>query len=122
MPQQRRTNSATASSPPSVSSAASSTPAAAPRGGLLLLAFLLFGLFDLATDNLGLGRTGLGTLCAGFVFFNRPESKNALTLAVNERVIAAFKEGDAKPDDPMAVLDEAIAFIAAGIDALQARD
>ena len=46
----------------------------------------------------------------------------AAAVATFETLSTAFKEGDEKPEDPMAVLDEAIAFIAAGIDALQARD
>jgi len=45
----------------------------------------------------------------------------AAAVATFETLGASFKEGE-KPEDPMAVLDEAIAFIAAGIAALQARD
>lgn len=46
----------------------------------------------------------------------------AAAVASFETLSAAFKEGDEKPEDPMAALDEAIAFIAAGISALQARE
>jgi AcrR family transcriptional regulator len=46
----------------------------------------------------------------------------AAAVATFEALSATFKEGDEKPENPMAVVDEAIAFIAAGVRALQDRD
>jgi AcrR family transcriptional regulator len=46
----------------------------------------------------------------------------AAAVATFEALSATFKGGDEKPEDPMAVVDEAIAFIAAGVQALQQRD
>ena len=50
------------------------------------------------------------------VTFNRPESKNALTIEVNERVIAAFKEAAETPSIKVVILTGAGGSFSSGLD------